>query len=92
MRREEIGKQQTQLGYGAIIDALRFFPTGHLAVRALDIALRIMHPVYDCLYLALAESMDLMILTADHKLILACEHTDFAGLLISLDDAARLPQ
>ncbi|WP_051583190.1 type II toxin-antitoxin system VapC family toxin [Sphingomonas sp. RIT328] len=26
VRRDEIGKQQAQLGYGAIIDALRFFP------------------------------------------------------------------
>ncbi|WP_271300592.1 type II toxin-antitoxin system VapC family toxin [Sphingomonas sp. CV7422] len=61
-------------------------------MRAFDIALRTGHPVYDCLYLALAESLGLMILTVDHKLILACGHTDFAGLLISLEDAARLPQ
>jgi len=35
--------------------------------RALAIAVELGHPVYDCVYLALAEARDDIILTADHR-------------------------
>jgi predicted nucleic acid-binding protein len=40
-----------------------------LAARALEIAAELGHPVYDCFYLALAESEDATLITADRRLI-----------------------
>lgn len=39
-----------------------------LAGRALEMALTLMHPVYDCMYLACAERNDAEFITADMKL------------------------
>ena len=41
---------------------------GDLIERAAQIAAKIDHPVYDCLYLACAEAMGSMLITADQKL------------------------
>jgi predicted nucleic acid-binding protein len=88
VRRNEIGTLQAVAGFAAIEDALTFLATDHLAARALDIALAITHPVYDCLYLALAESTGLQILTADRKLIGNCQGTPYGDWLVSLKDAS----
>ena len=40
-----------------------------LIESALQLALRHMHPVYDCLYLALAKAEDTVLLTADRRLV-----------------------
>jgi predicted nucleic acid-binding protein len=40
-----------------------------LATRSLEIAAELRHPVYDCFYLALAESEDTVVVTADRRLI-----------------------
>ena len=40
-----------------------------LASRAFEIAAELRQPVYDCFYLALAESEDAMLVTADRRLI-----------------------
>ena len=43
-------------------------PGEALAPRALDLAMVLRHPVYDCLYLALAELADGQLVTADKEL------------------------
>jgi predicted nucleic acid-binding protein len=45
------------------------WPVVWLARRALEIATELRHPAYDCLYLALAESEDAPLVTADRRLI-----------------------
>jgi predicted nucleic acid-binding protein len=45
------------------------WPTVWLARRAFEIAAELRHPVYDCFYLALAESEDATLVTADRRLI-----------------------
>jgi predicted nucleic acid-binding protein len=45
------------------------WPTVWLASRAFEIAVELRHPVYDCFYLALAESEDATLVTADRRLI-----------------------
>ena len=89
VRRNEIGALQAVAGFAAIEAALTFLPTDRLAARALDIALTIAHPVYDCVYLALAESTGIRILTADRKLIVNCQGTPFGDWLVSLEAASR---
>ena len=45
--------------------------------RAVGIARRLRHPIYDCLYLALAERWDTVFVTADLKFVTLCR----AGLV-----------
>jgi predicted nucleic acid-binding protein len=45
------------------------WPTVWLAQRAFEIAAELRHPVYDCFYLALAESEDATLVTADRRLL-----------------------
>src|SRR5919198_2103472 len=44
-------------------------PSGPLLGRALELARRLRHPVYDCVYLALAQGEDATLVTADQRLI-----------------------
>lgn len=44
-------------------------PTGPLLPRAMDLARRVAHPVYDCVYLALAEREHAALVTADLRLL-----------------------
>ena len=43
--------------------------TGSLLPRAIEVARRLDHPVYDCVYLALAEREHSAFITADHRLL-----------------------
>jgi predicted nucleic acid-binding protein len=43
-------------------------PAGPLLPRAMDLARRLDHPVYDCVYLALAEREEATLVTADQRL------------------------
>jgi predicted nucleic acid-binding protein len=47
---------------------LELRPTAPLAPRAVELALGLDHPVYDCFYLALAETEKAELVTADLRL------------------------
>jgi|ERR671918_1111500 predicted nucleic acid-binding protein len=47
---------------------LELQPTSALAPRAVELALQLDHPVYDCFYLALAEAEKAELITADRRL------------------------
>jgi predicted nucleic acid-binding protein len=47
---------------------LELRPTAPLASRAIELALDLDHPVYDCFYLALAEAENVGFVTADRRL------------------------
>src|SRR6202008_4382298 len=47
-------------------------PAAELVPQALEFATRIQHPVYDCLYLALAVREDTHVVTADRRFVTAC--------------------
>jgi predicted nucleic acid-binding protein len=49
----------------------RIVPTDQLAARALELAVDLRHPIYDCLYLALAEREQVPIVSADARLLSA---------------------
>jgi predicted nucleic acid-binding protein len=59
-------------------------PAQELAGRALAIAIELRHPVYDCIYIALAEARAARLVTADAKLLRACVRTRYASLVRSL--------
>jgi predicted nucleic acid-binding protein len=50
-----------------------------LVSRALQLAMDVAHPVYDCIYPALAEAGDDDLLTADGRFIRALTGTPYAG-------------
>lgn len=47
----------------------RLVPLGDLATRALEFAIRLDHPIYDCFYLALAAREDVALVTDDRRLL-----------------------
>jgi len=58
-----------------------------LIERAIQIALVLDHPVYDCLYLACAEAVDGDLITADARLCRAVEGTAYEALVQPLAPA-----
>ncbi|WP_299823014.1 type II toxin-antitoxin system VapC family toxin [uncultured Jannaschia sp.] len=59
--------------------------------RALKLALELRHPVYDCVYLALAERLDRKLITADRRFLRGLadtEHADRAIDLAALDQTS----
>mgnify|MGYP006427702653 CR=1 FL=1 len=53
-----------------LMDGVRF------AERAWDLARRLGHPVYDCFYLACAETLDATLVTADERFLDALQNAD----------------
>ncbi|WOI57732.1 type II toxin-antitoxin system VapC family toxin [Palleronia sp. LCG004] len=64
-------------------------PDDALERRALDLALDLGHPIYDCVYLALAERMDRRLVTADLRFARALGSTDHAARILTLADVER---
>jgi predicted nucleic acid-binding protein len=70
---EELEERLAQLSrYLRTVDETPLIP------HALRIALELGHPVYDCVYLALAEAEDDVVLTADTRLVRAVAQTTYA--------------
>lgn len=55
-----------------------------LTGEALALGRRLDHPVYDCVYLALARSLGAKLVTADRRLVARLAETDLAGLVEGL--------
>ena len=63
-------------------------PVQSFVVRALGIAVALGHPVYDAVYLAVAEVYTTQVVTADTRLLRRLAGSAFAHLAVSLEDAA----
>ena len=71
---------QALQGLAAIERAFdRLSPVRTLVPAALDLALRAMHPVYDCLYLAYARREGLPLVTADERLVATAARMQIAA-------------
>jgi len=64
-------------------------PSAELLAEALRLALELRHPVYDCLYLALAVRTNLPLITADRRLL---DTTRRASLPITITWLGDLPE
>ena len=91
VRREDITVAEAQEMWESFGDwPLDYFEIGPLVPRAAEISGETGCTVYDAIFVALAESEGLIVLTADGKLIKILEGTDFASLLWSLDRVGAL--
>ncbi len=81
VRRQEIGAVQAREILALLRRRLNFFATPELVEPALEIALTLGHPVYDCLYIACAEMTDSVVVTADERLVRVSAGTEFAPLV-----------
>jgi predicted nucleic acid-binding protein len=62
-------------------------PTTSLLRQGLDLAMTLGHPVYDCLFLALAIDRDCRLLTSDEKFQrVVGEKSDLASRIVMLPD------
>jgi predicted nucleic acid-binding protein len=69
----------------------RVFPSDALIGPALDIALALRHPVYDCLYLALAERSGYPLVSADARLLRLIAGTRWHKRVLPLAAIPPLP-
>ena len=81
LRKKEIGIEQAVAGQQLVMSLVEIVPSSVFATRALEIAIEFDHPVYDCFFLAVCESMEIGLITADKRLIARCSGTAFAAML-----------
>ena len=88
VRRGEISVDQASTG---VISLPRLFesllPSSALVGRAMRIALEIDHPVYDCLYIACAESLDAWLVTADDRFVRKAKTSSSSVRIYGLSDS-----
>ena len=81
----EVLEEQALSGFRRVADTLVISSvTTDIARRALELGLEIGHPVYDCVYLALAESLDTTIATRDTELTKRFTRAGYAHRLEAL--------
>ena len=89
VRRGQILQSQTdRLIASATEQPVQWTDDGILVVNALSIAVEVNHPVYDCIYLALAYRIDATVVTADRRFVNALAGTEHAGRVVLLADFA----
>lgn len=66
---------------------IRTYAVGPLLPAALDIAMRLRHSLYDCLYLALAAAEDCPAITADRRFHGAVARSAWADRIVWIEDA-----
>jgi predicted nucleic acid-binding protein len=57
--------------------------------RALELARQLNHPIYDCVYLAMAEALGDRLVTADLKFLGKVRTTPYSGLVIALSETGK---
>lgn len=75
VQRKEIGAEQAQAGFSILPETVEFFPTADLVEAGLALALDIIHPVHDCIFLVAAIQRGVSLVTADRKFHANCMNT-----------------
>jgi len=85
--RKKITAEQAHAIAAQIAQApVRFISIADLHKRALEIAVEINHPVYDCLYLACAERFEAYLITADRKILNKTRSFAYSNFVMLLGD------
>ena len=86
MRRGEVASEQAKLAFESLEGFFdRIVPSQDIAARALEIAEALDHPIYDCFYLACAEWVTGIVVTADGRLQAAATAGGCGHLIEALD-------
>jgi predicted nucleic acid-binding protein len=72
-----------------LLDRIRIVPSRTCAARAAELAEELDHPVYDCLYLAVAESEGDVLVTADAAFVRKTRTRAFRDRVRGLASASR---
>jgi len=86
IRASEIKRADALRALSHLVRTVKFMPSEPLAEMALGLALDLGQPVYDCFFLALAQTLDCPLITADEKLWLRTRRTVFRGRVIMLHE------
>ena len=85
MRADRLSQTQAEMIARSLPALFQMLVSGAtLAERAVMIASQLNHPVYDCFYLALSEGRDLILVTADARLLRKIRNTIWMGRTRSL--------
>lgn len=91
-RRKEIGRLQAM---EMVQGCLQGVPTLHrstdLVQRAMQIGLELDHPAYGCVYIACAEELGRILVTADAKLARVVQATPFSARVVHLSNVGGRP-
>ena len=78
VQRDEISAEQARESVEILPDIVEFLPTQPLIAEAFELALRLPHPVHDCLFLIAALRYNRRLITADAKFFANCRKHDSA--------------
>lgn len=85
-RLKQVVTAQAHAGLQHLKDTVPVLPSEPLIPAALRRAFELGHAVYDCVFLVLAERLQLPLITSDRKLVERCAAGNYEGLVISLRD------
>ena len=86
VRKGELTPTQARAALPQLARSVTLLPSEALAESALDLALELGHPIYDCIFLALAQTLDFPLITADKRLWTQTRRTVFSDRVIMLGD------
>ena len=87
--RNELTPEQASRGLERASGALHLIPATPLADRALALGLALLHPIYDCFFLALAERLELPLITADRRFLNRVRASSLAIRVLHLEEWSR---
>ena len=91
VRRGEIAAAQAIAGYNRIASLdIEWAAAPSLTRAALHLALELAHPIYDCVYMALAAEIDVPLATADIRLVRAGSRLKPPLRVLALAEAAAM--
>ncbi len=84
--RGELEPAQTVAALPHLARSVRLMPSEAFAESALELSLDLVHPVYDCFFLLLAQTLDFPLVTSDRRLWKRTRGTPFAERVVMLSD------
>ena len=88
-RLEQLVAEQAHAGLRHLQETVALLPSASLVTVALQRAFELDHAVYDCVFLVLAERLQLPLITSDEKLVARCREQRHEGLVMSLREWFR---
>ena len=90
IRQGDIARQHAERAVREIPEQIaRFVPSRELLLPALDMSVELRHPIYDCLYLTLAEREGAVLVTDDRAFIRKTADSRWRKYVVSLRDFTK---